>query len=424
MRRHSKLLFILIFFCVLNGLQAQNSDHTEETKGIQIGHIDRFYSEILQEEHRVWIHLPSEYTNHTEKPDRIYPVLFILDASSHFTAMAAMADQLGKELFWPKMIIVGIESSNRYRDYTPSKIHRLDDLPPEYFNHTGGAAVFLEFLTKELIPYIEGRYPAAPYRSLLGHSLGGLFTTYAMYTGTDVFRNFIALDPSVWWDQNYLLNQLSAYRKCLLSEKSNFYLVAANSLPEGITPENVHTTSGNRTAHFKAIKKLDDLMYQMRCDDENYTFQYHESNSHANIGLPGYYEAISSIFDFYNIDPVLRSFDPEILHNISTERFLAAFKDHYATISEELGFVILPEEDLISDMGYKSLELEDYEKAEALFKLNITNFPESSRVYDGMGDFYFSINQLYKAERFYEKAHSFGSDDRSKTKLRFLKSKQ
>lgn len=38
----------------------------------------------------------------------------------------------------------------------------------------GGGDMFASFLEEELIPHIDSLYPAAPYRVVIGHSLGGL----------------------------------------------------------------------------------------------------------------------------------------------------------------------------------------------------------------------------------------------------------
>jgi predicted alpha/beta superfamily hydrolase len=348
-------------------------------------------------------------------------VLYVLDARAHFKAMAAMADQLGEEIFWPRMIVIGIENTDRLRDLTPSKIHQLEDLPEVYLKNTGGASAFLEFITKELIPFVDANYPTTPYRSLIGHSLGGLFTTYAMYTEGDSFRNYIAIDPSYWWDNNYLLDQLAPYKHCPIDVNNNFYLAAANTLPPETSPEAILNDRRNRTAHFRAIAKFAGIFEENSCSADQFHYRYYPEQSHANVSLTAFYDAFSKIFDFYNIDPVLKQFDPERLHNISTERFLNAFNEHYQRISGKLGYRVLPEEDLISSMGYKSLELEDFEKAEALFRMNITNFPESSRAHNSLGDFFMVTERPQRALKNYKKALALEPTPETVKKVEALK---
>lgn len=422
MKHFYSCLFILLMFTCKTSLWAQDIPERLGRESIHFGHIDHLYSNILGEDRKIWVHLPSEYYASTAS-DVSYPVLYVLDARSHFTAMSAMADQLGEEIFWPKMIVIGIENTNRLRDLTPSKIHRLNDLPDTYLHHTGGASKFLEFITRELIPFVDANYPTTPYRSLVGHSLGGLFTTYAMYSEQESFRNYIAIDPSLWWDNNYLLKQLAPYKDCPLHSRANFYLAAANTLPPGSDPGMAMDDHHERTAHFRAIAKFADTYRSKNCDNDNFHYRYYEDQSHANISLSAFYDAFTQIFDFYNIDPILKQFDPERLHNISTSGFLSAFSDHYKKISKEMGYPVLPEEDLISSMGYKSLELEDFEKAEALFRMNITNFPESSRAYNSLGDFYMVTDRPYQAIEIYEKALEIEPDVTTVRKVHFLKDK-
>ncbi|WP_224491078.1 alpha/beta hydrolase [Robertkochia flava] len=424
MDRYCRWLFNAFLFLVTTIVSGQ--DTIPERIGretLSFAHVDEVYSQILQENRRIWVHLPANYLMGYDRGMQ-YPVLFILDASSHFTAMAAMASQLGEEMFWPKMIVIGIESTDRMRDLTPSRIHRLEDMPETYLKNTGGASDFLKFITEELIPYVENHYPATSYRSLLGHSLGGLFTTYAMHTANQAFRNYIAIDPSYWWDNNYLIKQLDPYKNCPLNTDTEFYLAAANTLPEGTDLMAVENDRSNRTAHFRAITAYAEYLEKNGCGKDQFHYRFYQDNSHANISIPAFYDAFSRIFDFYNIDPVLKQFDPEILHNISTQRFLRAFRNHYKNISRELGYEVLPEEDLISSMGYRSLELEDFEKAEALFRFNITNFPESSRAYDSMGDFFLATDRPYHAEKYYLKAVTLDRNPISMQKLHFLKRKQ
>ena len=77
--------------------------------------------------------------------------------------------------FIPEMILIGISNQqNRTRDLTISKITNRQG--GAYNLETGGAENFLKFLKNELIPHIEKNYPVTNYRTLIGHSFGGLFT--------------------------------------------------------------------------------------------------------------------------------------------------------------------------------------------------------------------------------------------------------
>lgn len=65
----------------------------------------------------------------------------------------------------------------------------------------GGADAFLRFLTEELKPFIEARYPVAPERSVLfGHSLSGIFTANVLARRPSAFAGYLIASPSLWAD--------------------------------------------------------------------------------------------------------------------------------------------------------------------------------------------------------------------------------
>ena len=59
----------------------------------------------------------------------------------------------------PPMIVVGILNTNRPRDLTPTK-----DTTNKNLKDAGGGKLFLSFIEKELIPYIDSAYSASSYR--------------------------------------------------------------------------------------------------------------------------------------------------------------------------------------------------------------------------------------------------------------------
>jgi predicted alpha/beta superfamily hydrolase len=71
-------------------------------------------------------------------------------------------------------------------------------------NGLGGAEGFLQFITDELAPAIEDLYGGDPDdRALLGFSLGGLFTAYALLQ-EGLLKRFIIGSPSLWWDNRMM----------------------------------------------------------------------------------------------------------------------------------------------------------------------------------------------------------------------------
>lgn len=165
---------------------------------IEIGQSHKVFSNVLNETRDYWVSLPDSYSEGSYKNKR-YPVLFILDAATHFKVVSAIVDFMStgntdkREI--PEMIVVGVLSTDRFRDFTPKKIKTRRE------NNSGGGDLFLHFLETELLPTIDKNYRTQPTRMLIGHSLGGLLTTHAYMQQHSVFNSFIAVDPSFGtWD--------------------------------------------------------------------------------------------------------------------------------------------------------------------------------------------------------------------------------
>jgi predicted alpha/beta superfamily hydrolase len=192
-----KNLWVLIMafsLCFLLNVQAKAQD--------QVTQVDSLYSQILQEQRLLHIVFPKNYNPASTNK---YEILYCLDDIVGFNTLAW--GMLQWEGFIPKnMIMVGITNPKpngvdmRDRDFTPTKV----------WGNTGGATNFLSFIKKELIPYINKKYKGSNDGNVLyGGSLGGLFVMYSFLNDPALFTSYIAIDPSLWWD-DFLLTKTAA----------------------------------------------------------------------------------------------------------------------------------------------------------------------------------------------------------------------
>ena len=152
-------------------------------------------SVVAGQEYAIQVSLPQHYSDTT----RSFPVVYVLDGQWDFALVQAIYGQQYYDGFVPGLIIVGITwggahpnvDSLRARDYTPT---HGDQIP-----QSGQAARFLSFMKQELIPFIDGRFRTSKDRTLMGSSFGGLFTLYAMFEETSLFKRYIAASPAVMW---------------------------------------------------------------------------------------------------------------------------------------------------------------------------------------------------------------------------------
>jgi predicted alpha/beta superfamily hydrolase len=149
-----------------------------------------------------------------------------------FFSVAGMIQQLSEingNTVCPEMIVVAILNTDRSRDLTPT--HVLNGVYGR-FETSGGAENFTGFIGKELKPYMETHYPVAPYRTLIGHSFGRLFVINTLINHTYMFNAYIAIDPSLWWDDRRLMKQgETALRENRFKNKSLFFAIANTMNP-------------------------------------------------------------------------------------------------------------------------------------------------------------------------------------------------
>lgn len=170
------------------------------------------YSKSVADSFSIFINLPTGYD---PQQNEKYPVVYLLDANLYFDIMATTINKYSEVGLAPAVILVGIG----YKDFpTMDSLRNRDDTYPvaipEYeMRVSGGADKFLSFITNELIPQIDRSYKTdTSKRVLMGHSLGGYFTVYALLQGLSAqnrrFNSYIAASPSLHYNKYYLLDRL------------------------------------------------------------------------------------------------------------------------------------------------------------------------------------------------------------------------
>lgn len=195
-----------LLFLTLTGLQAQPAViGPVRTEPFVLGITDIIRSTVMNEERTLNIYLPPGYN---EQDSVRYPVIYLLDGSvdEDFIHMAGLVYFLGFP--WlnlcPPSIVVGIANVDRKRDFTfPTTVEK----DKKDFPTTGGSAAFIRYLGEEVIPYIQSRYKTNSTSTLIGQSFGGLLATEILFTHPDWFSKYLIVSPSLWWDNQSLLNR-------------------------------------------------------------------------------------------------------------------------------------------------------------------------------------------------------------------------
>ncbi|WP_203583757.1 alpha/beta hydrolase [Flagellimonas sediminis] len=244
-------------------------------KPIELGHSISVHSTILNEERSILVSLPHSYSD-PSKSDTQYPIIILLDGYVHFETTSAIVQFMGsrtnRNYLMPETIVVAIENVDRERDFTITK------LQTKRANTMGGGKKFLDFIEKELIPYVENHYRAAPHRTLIGHSLGGLLTVNAYLDPNSVFNAYLAIDPSIWWDETTMESKMASMTPTSINKK--LYWATAN---QGET-----NYERNKKRHDQFV-----AMMEERWRDKLQVKQdYFEAENHRSVPLPALYKGL------------------------------------------------------------------------------------------------------------------------------------
>ena len=157
-------------------------------------------SEAMGETRAFRVAVPASYATSSVA----YPVLYVLDGRYNLDLTTDVLSHLSRWGTVPEMIVVAVHNTTREWDMTPP------DLPMVLLDGEGGRADrFLDFFEDELVPFVEARYRAQPLRVLVGHSHGGLFTSYAMVARPRLFAWHLALDAPVHHEDGWMIARLT-----------------------------------------------------------------------------------------------------------------------------------------------------------------------------------------------------------------------
>lgn len=323
---------------------------------ISIGEKHVLHSNILNEERPYWVYLPPEY-NDAQYGQAKYPVIYLLDGDTNFSLLVGIQQAFTRGMYnnMPECIIIGIPNTDRTRDMTPSK-SLLKHNDKDMFTNSGGAENFSSFLTTELKEKIESTYRTNGYNILIGHSFGGLFTVNTLVHHTNSYNAYIAIDPSLWWDQKKVYNEAETIWKSKDFEHRSLYIAMAKDEDR---PEDIQK-------HSKTIYDFCNTVFSSAADNNlNTAWKYYEDEDHGTILIPGMFDALRTIFNGIKLPVKQIPNNPDLI------------AEYYNKLSERLGHPFIPDEILIDNIGKYALSIGKTESAVKIFEYNLTNYPDS-----------------------------------------------
>ncbi|UHQ25030.1 alpha/beta hydrolase [Lysobacter sp. 5GHs7-4] len=199
------------------------------------------------ETRRINVYMPPGYD--AAKGPR-YPVLYMPDGGlqEDFPHVASDVDAAIRAGEMRPMLVVGIENTQRRRDMTgPTAFAEDRKIAPE----VGGSARFRAFIADDLMPAVRKRYRVSDETGIIGESLAGLFVVETFFERPELFDVYIAMSPSLWWNQDALV--LSAERRLRAGGFGPRTLLLSSANEDNIAPQTARLADALRATAPKGL---------------------------------------------------------------------------------------------------------------------------------------------------------------------------
>ncbi len=385
----------------------------------EVGVLDSVYSEVLNESRKIYIQLPDSYN--ADKNQK-YPVSFILDGEIFLPTLSDVHHYYSGG-FMPEMVLVGISNEkNRLRDLTTSIINSQYGMP---FNEKNGEADnFRKFIATELIPFIENKYPVTNYRTLIGHSYGGLFTLSLLINQPSLFANYLAIDPSLDWDNQKSLKKAEEVLATQEYENKALFMSLSGQLnmqDSKVTIHNVMQDTTDFTLFSRSNIAFANLVEQNAKNGLTFEWKFYPRELHGTIPFPSIVDGLISLFEWFQMENTdkINSFDTP------KQDLLSIIKYREQKLKDHFGYAEPPyPEELLNMSGYMNMDMGQLEKAKMYFELAMAYYPESANAFDSMADYYERNGDNGNALKFVTKAFEMSGDNYYKQRMEALKTKK
>lgn len=404
-------LSIFFFFCffinpVVNG--------QKQSVPVVIGERFQLQSNVLNEERSFQIYLPHSYSSSLESR---YAVMYLMDGDYNFHHITGLIEQLssiGERI--PQMIVVGISDKGhtKYQKYCSPK-----DTTNPTSTTSGNADVFLKFIDEELITYINNNYRTTGYDILTGHSLGGLFTITALLTRPDIFDAYIAISPSLWWNDFLTEKMVPAFFNDNEEIDKFLYISLANEKGMGV---------------YGFVNQLDIYTFIDQYEKNpplglDWTFTHLKKENHNSVGLRSVNLALDKLFKNWNLDnEELKEFKSFKEYSLYFQKFSNKHGKRMKLPSRQIRYFVNRyfDENLFDEIKLMRTEIHEkfpasiqdfenhignvyikqnmFDEGLQILKTNKNNYPNSAQAESSLGDAYVAINNNEEALKSYQKA--------------------
>lgn len=324
---------------------------------------------------QIKIDLPGSYH---ESDTMMYSVLYLTDADYLFGTATDMVEYLRWGGFMPEIIIVGIaygtkgKGNMRSRDFRP--------YPDE--NGIIGASRFIKFITEELFPLIDKNYRVnTDDKTLAGFSAGGRFGTYVLFTQPDLFQKYIINSPVVGNNNRWGFRLEEEYFEERKDLPAKVYMAMGEI--ESYSPPFPEFVNKIKSRSYKGLVFKEEFLTNGR---------------HMSVPAEALSRGMKYVFS--------QNSTYELMITLINENDIEYAIAQYQQIKHEKADQFNFHEDELNNLGYLLLEMEKYNDAIKIFKLNIENYPNSANLYDSLADAYMTTGDNELAIKYAKKTLS------------------
>lgn len=211
-------------------------------------------SKQLGETRTINVWTPKDYETSADS----LPVMYMADGGikEDFPHIANTISELINAKKIKPIILVGIENTQRRKDLTGfTQVAKDKEIAPI----VGGSEKFRDFIQEELIPEINQKYKTTNEKGIIGESLSGLFVVETFLLHPDMFDFYIAFDPSLWWNDEYLVKTANSHLDKFPNTKKTFWFAGSDT--KGIS------TSVRKLSQILKVRNLETIQWKY-CDEK------------------------------------------------------------------------------------------------------------------------------------------------------------
>ncbi|MCS6204182.1 alpha/beta hydrolase-fold protein [Shewanella baltica] len=383
-----RFLISLLFGFTVAISEASASESSALDK-VTIGENFIIHSEIIGEDRPISVYIPKGVNT----GDSLY-VIYLLDSEHHFHTVTGIVQSLVDYEQIPKTMVVGIQTTNRPRDYLP----KINGEPQTKFQKfvkskwpDSGQDKFLTFLNDELFPYIDKNYTTYPHRTIIGHSNGGTLALSALFERPELFNNYLAISANGWWSYDEIIQNSKKLIEINRTKQKLFLSVA-----------------GEGSQFYTGTLELLTNMERNKPVNLDWKFEHYPERTHMSGILP----AITSGLEYLYAD-VNFKITPELAKYAN----ISVVKSYYSDLSKQFGFTVSAPVDIYVEFAeQQQMNLREEEALKTLEQF-VRDYPEHSYAHMKLAQGYAKVKKYNQSYEVFVQALNLAKQQKKETNI-------